>query len=141
MNFPIDNSIWAEGTSVAGAVYRDMTTPNASSPTDADIDLHANAMASDDSEISAGDMIEREVNYAEHPQTTRSLRCNVGRTEQNFRIAAGGALLAAAAVAPVSSAWRITFAALGAGELITGITRYCPVSQALGINTCRVGQA
>ena len=117
-----------------------MTTPNASSPTDSDIDLHANAMASDDSGISAGDMIAREVNYAGHPQTTRSLRCNVGRAEQNFRVAAGGALLAAAALAPVSTAWRITFAALGAGELITGITRYCPVSHALGINTCRDDQ-
>jgi hypothetical protein len=118
-----------------------MTTPNANSPADSDVDLHANAMASDDSGISAGDMIAREVNYSGHPQTARSLRCNVGRTEQNFRMAAGGALLATAAFAPVSSAWRITFAALGAGELITGITRYCPVSEALGVNTCRGEEA
>ncbi|HTO05248.1 MAG TPA: DUF2892 domain-containing protein [Opitutus sp.] len=117
-----------------------MTTPNASTPADADIDLHANAMASDDSGLNAGDMMARKANYAGHPQA-RSLRCNVGRTEQNFRIAAGGALLTAAALAPVSSAWRITFAALGAGELITGITRYCPISQALGINTCRDEEA
>ena len=114
-----------------------MTTPNANSPADTDVDLHANAMASDDSGLSASDMIARDVNYSGRPQRFRSLKCNVGRTEQNFRIAAGGALLTAAALAGVSSTWRIALAALGAGELITGVTGYCPVSQALGINTCR----
>ncbi len=63
--------------------------------------------------------------------------CNVGRTEQTFRLVAGGALLAAAAMAPVSRGWRIGFAVLGVAEIVTGAMRYCPVNQALGINTCR----
>lgn len=63
--------------------------------------------------------------------------CNVGRTEQTFRLVAGGALLAAAAMAPVSRGWRIGFAVLGVAEIVTGAMRYCPINQALGINTCR----
>ena len=63
--------------------------------------------------------------------------CNVGRTEQKFRLAAGGVLLAAAAFAPVGRGWRIGFAVLGVAELVTGVMRYCPVNQALGIDTCR----
>jgi hypothetical protein len=111
-----------------------MTTPNSSAPT---VDLHANAMASDDSGPKVGDMIGNKVNYARETLTPLGLRCNVGRAEQNFRVGAGAALLATAAFAPVSRGWRIGLAALGAAELITGALRYCPVSEALGINTCR----
>jgi hypothetical protein len=64
-------------------------------------------------------------------------RCNVGRTEQKVRLVAGTALLAAAAFAPMSRGWRIGLAAFGIAELVTGATRYCPVSQLLGVNTCR----
>lgn len=66
-----------------------------------------------------------------------SSRCNVGRTEQKFRIVTGGALLAIAAFAPLGRGWRIGLAVLGAAELATGAMRYCPINQALGINTCR----
>lgn len=46
-------------------------------------------------------------------------------------------MLAAAAFAPVGRSWRLGLMALGAMEVITGALRYCPVSHALGINTCR----
>ncbi|HEX2099953.1 MAG TPA: DUF2892 domain-containing protein [Candidatus Synoicihabitans sp.] len=64
-------------------------------------------------------------------------RCNVGRAEQKVRLIAGTALLAAAAFAPVSRGWRIGLAAFGVAEILTGSIRYCPVSQLLGVNTCR----
>ena len=81
-----------------------------------------------------------EVNFLaqpEPPQRPFGLTCNVGRTEQKFRLGAGAALLAVAAFAPVSRGWKIGLSILGASELITGSLRYCPVSQVLGINTCR----
>lgn len=92
--------------------------------------------------INVGEQIEsRMQSQAQEPQrfeeTTPSSRCNVGRTEQKYRLAAGTALLATAAFAPLSRGWRIGLAALGVAELITGSTRYCPVSQLLGINTCQ----
>jgi hypothetical protein len=65
-----------------------------------------------------------------------SSRCNVGHTEQKLRLAAGTALLATAAFAPLSRGWRIGLATLAVAELATGAARYCPVSQLLGINTC-----
>ena len=66
--------------------------------------------------------------------------CNVGRTEQKFRIGAGTSLLAVAAFAPLSRGWRIGLAAAGLAQLLTGTTRHCPVSQMLGINTCKAGE-
>jgi hypothetical protein len=86
---------------------------------------------------------EEEVSIATQPwsqQYGRNRRCNVGRTEQKFRIGGGLALLAAAAFAPLDRGWRIGLAVLGAAEVITGTTRYCPVSQLLGINTCRADE-
>ncbi len=65
--------------------------------------------------------------------------CNVGRSEQKLRLAAGTALLAAAAFAPLGRGWRIGLAAAGVAELVTGAIRYCPISQLLGVNTCREG--
>jgi hypothetical protein len=117
-----------------------MTTPNSNTPAKPNIDLQADAMASDDARASAGDMISRPANYAGEPlkmQRPMGLPCNVGRTEQKFRLGTGTALLAAAAFAPVSRGLQIGLAAVGVAELITGSLRYCPVSQALGINTCQ----
>jgi hypothetical protein len=111
-----------------------MTTPNTPSPT---TDLHADALASDERGTNVGEMISEKPDHLSERQTPTRSRCNVGRTEQKIRLGAGAALLAAAGFAPVSRKSRIAFAALGAAELITGAMRYCPVSQALGINTCR----
>ena len=66
--------------------------------------------------------------------------CNVGRTEQTIRLVTGGALLTAAALAPLGRGWRIGLAVLGVAEIVTGATRYCPINQALGINTCRADE-
>jgi hypothetical protein len=66
----------------------------------------------------------------------RSSRCNVGPADQKMRLGAGATLLAAAALAPVGRNARIALGAIGVAALLTGATRYCPVSQALGINTC-----
>ena len=60
---------------------------------------------------------------------------NVGRTEQMVRLGAGTALIAGAIAAPVSKRWKIAMAALGAMEIATGATRYCPVWHAAGIST------
>ena len=86
------------------------------------------------------DMMAQHTNSLSQSEDTLHSQCNVGRTEQKFRIGAGAALVSAAAFAPVSLGWRIGLGVLGAAELITGAMRYCPVSRALGINTCRAGE-
>jgi hypothetical protein len=73
-------------------------------------------------------------------RVTADLPCNVGAGERTFRFVAGGALLAAAAFAPVGRGWRFGLMGLGAMEVITGALRYCPISHALGINTCRADE-
>jgi hypothetical protein len=67
-------------------------------------------------------------------------QCNVGRAEQKFRLAAGAALLAGAAFFPLKNGWRIGLGVAGVFQLITGSIRYCPVSHALGINTCSTAE-
>jgi hypothetical protein len=115
-----------------------MTTPNSSTPT---VDVNRDIAASDDFSANAGTVGEEQMHFVAEPERRfapeNGLVRNVGRTEQKFRLIAGTAMLAAAAFAPVSRGWSMGLAVLGAAELITGATRYCPVSQALGINTCR----
>jgi hypothetical protein len=88
-----------------------------------------------------GAAISEKVDVSDQRNEFPPSRCNVGRAEQKFRLGAGAVLLAAAAFAPLSRGWRIGLAALGAAELTTGAMRYCPVSQLLGINTCRGDEA
>ncbi len=73
------------------------------------------------------------------PETVaaRRLPCNVGRTEQKIRIAAGSAMVAAAMLAPLGRTTRVALGLLGAMELVTGSTRYCPLWQAIGVDTNR----
>ena len=120
-----------------------MTTSNPTTPTDENqtetmaSDLAASDPFASDTEENSGSavgtIVERKVDVLAVPASER----NVGRTDQKSRIGVGAALLAAAAFAPVGRGWRIALAALGAGELITGVRRHCPVWQALGINTNR----
>jgi hypothetical protein len=123
---------------LASRVYQQMTTPNSSSPT---VDINSDGPAADDFGTNVGAVLEEQIHFVAEPEPGElqetGTRCNVGRTEQKVRLVAGTAMLAAAAFAPVSSGWKIGLAVLGAAELITGATRYCPVSQALGINTCQ----
>jgi hypothetical protein len=115
-----------------------MTTPNSS--TAPSINLHADVMAFDEDEATS-DMVGQTDDYTEWLPTKRVRPCNVGRTEQKIRLVTGGALAAAAFIAPVSRSWRILFGALAAAEIVTGAMRYCPLSQALGVNTCRGDEA
>lgn len=116
-----------------------MSTSSTTNPT---LDLETEA-TTDEFGTNVGELIAEKVNLVPEAAETNlasTSRCNVGYTEQKIRIGVGTALLAAAAFAPVSRGWRIGFAVVGAAELITGAMRYCPVSQALGINTCREGE-
>ncbi len=58
------------------------------------------------------------------------MKCNVGGTEKSIRIIVGIVIIAAGIF--FRSWWGI----IGLVPLITGAIGYCPVSQALGINTC-----
>jgi len=106
-------------------------------------DFQSDPTMSDDAGPIGSVIAAEEVSITTPPWTQQSgpsRRCNVGRTEQKFRIGGGVALLAAAAFAPIGRGWKIGLAVLGAAEVITGTTRYCPVSQMLGINTCRADE-
>lgn len=62
---------------------------------------------------------------------------NVGELDKNIRFMAGGALLATALVGNVGLPWRIAALLIGASELITATTRYCPMNALIGIDTNR----
>jgi hypothetical protein len=85
-----------------------------------------------------GDKILEKADFLSESATARRLPCNVGKTEQKIRMTAGAALIGAAAFAPLSRGWRIGLAVFGASQLITGGMSYCPLWQALGINTRQV---
>ncbi len=58
------------------------------------------------------------------------MKCNVGGTEKSIRIIVGIVIIAAGIF--LRSWWGI----IGLAPLITGAIGYCPLSQALGTNTC-----
>ena len=60
------------------------------------------------------------------------MKCNVGGTERNIRIAVGALILLFGLY--FKSWWGI----IGLVPLITGAIRYCPISAVLGISTCKV---
>ncbi len=69
-----------------------------------------------------------------------AIECNVGGTDRTARIGFGAALLGAGILAPIGTPLRIVSAVLGTVGLVTGFSRYCPINQAMGRNTCpRVG--
>lgn len=60
---------------------------------------------------------------------------NVGSTERYVRLAAG---VAAAAASTQTTGWRrATLGAVATAGLGTGLTRYCPINQAIGRDTYR----
>jgi hypothetical protein len=67
-------------------------------------------------------------------------QCNVGGTDRVARISIGSILLGVGLLAPASKPLRIIAGILGAAGLATGISRYCPASQAFGRNTCDDGR-
>ena len=64
------------------------------------------------------------------------IKCNVGPRERLARFAAGVAATAGAFYAPNKGA-KIALGAIGAAGLATGVTRYCPLNHALGVNRCQ----
>jgi hypothetical protein len=62
---------------------------------------------------------------------------NVGGWDRNTRFIVGAAAMIAGATAPLPKSWKLGLIAFGATELITASTRYCPLNDALGINTQR----
>lgn len=60
------------------------------------------------------------------------MKCNIGKTEQIIRIAIGAAFIL------LGLSFRSWWGLLGLALIITGAIRYCPVSDALGISTCKV---
>jgi hypothetical protein len=118
--------------------YPDITTANISA--DPIAETSSEAISSSDFGTNVGELIEQQAGFhvgASSDDQTVDSRCNVGRTEQMIRLGAGAALLGAAAFVPLGRGWRIGLAALGASQLITGAMSYCPLWQALGINTRR----
>lgn len=69
-----------------------------------------------------------------------AMECNVGGTDRVARIGIGAALLGTGLLTKLNTPLRVAAGVLGAAGLVTGIIRHCPVSQAIGMNTChRVG--
>ena len=62
---------------------------------------------------------------------------NVGPREQLVRMAVGAAALTAALCVPRLGAWRAVLAAAGVAKMATAVTRYCPLSELLGIDNTR----
>ncbi len=60
------------------------------------------------------------------------MKCNIGRTEQIVRIVIG---VAAVLLGLYYKSW---WGVVGTVPIITGLIRYCPLSDVLGISTCDV---
>jgi len=63
------------------------------------------------------------------------MKCNVGKTEQIIRIVFG------AVVIGLGIYWGSWWGIIGIIPIITGSIRYCPVSDILGVSTCRVNNS
>jgi hypothetical protein len=67
------------------------------------------------------------------------METNVGGADRTARLIAGGALLSAAAFAPVDGNFRALLGIGAAATLGSALTGYCSVNKALGINTADHG--
>ncbi len=63
------------------------------------------------------------------------MKHNVGGWDRNTRFILGSAAFVAAIAAPMPKGWRFGLLSFALAELFTGSTRYCPINQALGIDT------
>lgn len=59
------------------------------------------------------------------------MKCNVGPTEKVIRITAGTIIVL------VGLFFRSWWGLLGFAPIITGLIGWCPVSQILGVSTCK----
>lgn len=60
------------------------------------------------------------------------MKCNVGKTEQTIRIAVGILIIL------IGLYFRNWWGIIGIAPIITGTIRYCPLSDILGVSTCKV---
>ncbi len=64
------------------------------------------------------------------------MKCNVGGIDRGVRTVVGLGFAAAAVLANVDPAWRWFFVAVAAIAFFTVVTRYCPLNQLIGLDTC-----
>ncbi|KEQ23149.1 YgaP family membrane protein [Paenibacillus tyrfis] len=60
------------------------------------------------------------------------MNCNVGKTEQVFRISIGVTIVL------MGLYYKNWWGIIGLAPIITGATRYCPANALLGIQNCQV---
>ncbi len=65
------------------------------------------------------------------------MKRNVGRVERVVRLSAGIAAGAAALLVEDLGVWRIPLGIVSLAGIATGVSRYCPVNQALGVDNYR----
>jgi len=65
------------------------------------------------------------------------MKCNVGGIDRRLRFGLGSGALAFALLRPMQKRARLATLIFGASELLTATARYCPISQMLGVNTCK----
>lgn len=63
------------------------------------------------------------------------MKNNVGRWDRNLRWVLGGTAALAALTTKIPLGLKIGLLVVGPAELITASARYCPLNQALGIDT------
>lgn len=63
------------------------------------------------------------------------MQCNVGEKDRTLRLVAGGVALSFALFGRLGPACKLIALAVGASALTTGLTRYCPLNQALGLDS------
>ena len=59
------------------------------------------------------------------------MKCNIGKTEQTIRIVMGIVILL------IGLYFRSWWGVIGIVPIITGAIRYCPLSDVLGVSTCK----
>ena len=69
------------------------------------------------------------------------MKCNVGDTDRGIRIAVGAGALTLAFSGRLGWFGSAIAFALATSEFVTATTRYCPLNEKLGINTCQGDQA
>jgi hypothetical protein len=65
------------------------------------------------------------------------MNANVGGLDRKARWVLGAGAVLVAVVAPLPKGWRFGLLSFAATELLTAALQYCPMNQALGINTTR----
>lgn len=65
------------------------------------------------------------------------MKCNVGNMDRSIRMGLGLGALTVGVFGRLNKPLRATALVFGAMELFTAASRYCPVSDLLGVNTCK----